>query len=126
MRRKSKKRPRPDTGEASVDGEPPPRRRARESAAEEEAAQEKEVISPLIAILEAGVAAHTVVKNPAGNIYTGFAFFHDMKNAQCEFESMSSNRCVNEDVVAHRVGVNLRHKAETGAYTDFGQLVAGE
>jgi hypothetical protein len=36
---------------------------------------------------------------------------------------MSSNRCVNEDVVAQRVATNLRHKARTGEYCDFGQLV---
>jgi len=90
-------------------------------------AGDTDVVSPLIGLLEEGrntVPATVVRGGPKQATYTGFAYYHSLLlDAKCTFVSMASNRTVNEDVVALRVGTNLRRKADQGEYCDFGQLV---
>ncbi|CAJ1374721.1 unnamed protein product [Effrenium voratum] len=78
--------------------------------------------SPLVSVLDAGVASGLVVKDAENNIYTGFLQWKNVMDSSCQFESMNSNRAVNEDVVEARVSDNLRELAENQRFRDFGQI----
>ena len=73
-------------------------------------------------MLDAGVASGLVVKDAENNIYTGFLQWKNVMDSSCQFESMNSNRAVNEDVVEARVSDNLRELAENQRFRDFGQI----
>jgi len=84
VKRGSNKRAREDALGDSVDGEPPAQRRAMGHWDSTHAAAgglpaTPGTVSPLIAILEGGVKDGNVVRNPAGNIYTGFAFYDQLE-----------------------------------------------
>jgi hypothetical protein len=78
--------------------------------------------SPLVQLLEDGVAKHSIVKHPLEPIYAGFAAFSDLKASACSFVPMNSNRVVNHEVVERRVVANLKSYKDLGSYLDFGEI----
>jgi len=79
-------------------------------------------VSPLVGILQDGVEAGLVVKDPDNKIYTGFLQWKHVKDSNCRFEAMNSNRAINDSVVEARFRENLDQLAETGRFKDFGQI----
>ncbi|GBG30708.1 Hypothetical Protein FCC1311_069282 [Hondaea fermentalgiana] len=79
-------------------------------------------VSPLVELLERGVAEHTLVRSPDGAVYTGFADFATLNESECLFRPMNSNRAINDDVVRERVAANERRLKESGTFYDFGQI----
>lgn len=78
--------------------------------------------SPLVEVLGRAVAAGKVVRDPLGEVYTGFGIFSDLAASQCAFVPMNSNRAINMDVVAQRVQENIDAYERTGRYLEFGQI----
>ena len=72
--------------------------------------------------MEDGVANRLVVKDPVGRVYTGFLQWKNVAESNCRFESMSSNRAINDDVVDERVRDNLKELSKHGRFCDFGQI----
>ncbi|CAK9044042.1 Uncharacterized protein SCF082_LOCUS25079 [Durusdinium trenchii] len=80
------------------------------------------MVSPLVAVLEAGVAGHTLVRSPDGSVYTGFADYATLEASECVFQALNSNRALNADVVRERVERNRVELEAKGAFMDFGQI----
>lgn len=78
--------------------------------------------SPLVELLEKGLSTGQVVKDPHGEVYTGFASFRDLAQSQCKFVPMNSNRAINRDVVRQRVQENVDSHGCKGRYLEFGQI----
>lgn len=79
-------------------------------------------ISPLVTVLEKGVATGKVVKDNHGEVYTGFGLYSDLATSRCGFTPMNSNRAINRDVVKKRVEENEEAFQRTGRYLEFGQI----
>ena len=62
------------------------------------------------------------MRDPDGRVYTGFLEWNNVVKSKCRFESMSSNRAINDDVVDTRVRENLEELSRHGRFCDFGQI----
>jgi hypothetical protein len=108
---------------AARSGCPPPPNRASVGAA----ASAPE--SPIVSILETGVRGGHLVKQESGNKvkYVGFTEWKHMAAAvqgrTAGFESMASNRLVNQNVVNERIAINEDLLKRFGAYADFGTVI---
>lgn len=78
--------------------------------------------TPLVTLLDKAVSAGGMVVRD-GNVYTGFASYHDLASSCCTFAPMNSNRAVNQDVVRQRVNENITCFEQHNSYLDFGQIV---
>ncbi|CAE7520164.1 unnamed protein product, partial [Symbiodinium necroappetens] len=72
--------------------------------------------------MEEGVASGLVVRDLDGRVYTGFLQWKNVMESKCRFESMSSNRAINDDVVDERVRHNLKELTRSGRFCEFGQI----
>ena len=75
-----------------------------------------------VSIMEEGVASRLVVRDLDGRVYTGFLQWKNVLESNCRFESMSSNRAINDDVVEERVRHNLKELSRYGRFCEFGQI----
>mmetsp|Transcript_9044 Transcript_9044/g.26622 ORF Transcript_9044/g.26622 Transcript_9044/m.26622 type:complete len:381 (-) Transcript_9044:136-1278(-) len=78
--------------------------------------------SPLLTLLDRAVLGGKVVKDPSGQVYTGFACYRDLAGSQCAFVPMNSNRAINREVVQQRVQENIEAYDRSGQYLEFGQI----
>ena len=64
----------------------------------------------------------TMLERPELGVFVGFGNLDTLR--RCRFVPMATNRCISQDVVAQRVGQNLKRLREEGSYFDFGQSSA--
>ena len=90
-----------------------------------------ETFHPIIEIMRTNLRNGTVVADVIRNdgdssaaftVFTGFANFVDLAASACAFQSLSSNRAINAEVVAARVASNEEHYERHGRYCEFGQI----
>mmetsp|Transcript_11584 Transcript_11584/g.16539 ORF Transcript_11584/g.16539 Transcript_11584/m.16539 type:complete len:386 (+) Transcript_11584:208-1365(+) len=85
--------------------------------------------SPILPVLDAGVAEKYLVHRQLGRTmtYVGFTEWKHMATAvegnSASFESMASNRLINQGVVLERIALNEESLKRCGTYMDFGTVI---
>ena len=81
--------------------------------------------SPIGPQLEEGVRQGHLVRRVLGPkvTYVGFTFWKSVVEGNTSFQSMASNRLVNNDVVNERIAVNEDSLERCGVYMDFGTVI---
>lgn len=81
--------------------------------------------SPIVPQLEEGVRQGHLVRRVLGPkvTYVGFTFWKSVVEGNTSFQSMASNRLVNNDVVNERIAVNEASLERCGVYMDFGTVI---